>query len=159
MEEAPDGWGTASDDQTGSSRTESSRTESSRTESSRTESSRNESRWSRGGQARGAPRRALVQAADDGAATGAGARGGQPAWDALVDRYSQDVWDTVRAYVSNGTEAANICALAWLRLADHIAELAEGTDVRAWVCDVAMWEALGVRASRQEALPPEGGAA
>jgi hypothetical protein len=134
MEEAPDGWGTASDDQT-------------------------ERRWSRGGEARGAPRRAPVQAADDGAVTEAGPQGGQSVWDALVDRYSQDVWDTVRAYVSNGAEAANICALAWLRLADHLAELVDGADVRAWVCDVAMWEALRVRASRQEALPPEGGAA
>jgi hypothetical protein len=134
MEEAPDGWGTASDDQT-------------------------QHRSSRGAEARGAQRRALVQDGDDGTATDAGPQGGQPVWDALVDRHSQDVWDTVRAYVSNGAEAADICALAWLRLADHMAELVEGADVRAWVCDVAMWEALRVRASRQEALPPEGGAA
>ena len=92
---------------------------------------------------------------DDGtlhrAVTAAG-RGDQRAWDALVDRHSQAVWDTVRALGFDGPDSADICVLAWLRLADHGVGVLDDAHVRARVCDLAEREALRLKASRQAAV-------
>jgi DNA-directed RNA polymerase specialized sigma24 family protein len=72
----------------------------------------------------------------------AAAAGDRRAWDRLVDRHAEQVWATVRGRGLDGPVAARVCQLTWLRLADHLDELATHDDVRVWVGAVADREAV-----------------
>jgi DNA-directed RNA polymerase specialized sigma24 family protein len=81
--------------------------------------------------------------------------GAQLAWDALVERHGQQVWDAARRHGLEVAEAAEVCQLAWLRLADNHHEVAEG-DVGEWLCAVAHSEALRVAWARQAVVAGTG---
>jgi DNA-directed RNA polymerase specialized sigma24 family protein len=68
----------------------------------------------------------------------AAAAGDQHAWDTLVDRLAQYVWDTARDAGLDVEAAAAVSQLCWMRLADHLDGLRlDGlrteTDVRTWL--------------------------
>jgi DNA-directed RNA polymerase specialized sigma24 family protein len=77
----------------------------------------------------------------DGVLVAAAAGGDAGAWRELVDRYAQRVWDVVRARGLGEAVAADVCVLTWLRCADHLDELADGSDFVGWLTAVAGREA------------------
>jgi DNA-directed RNA polymerase specialized sigma24 family protein len=74
----------------------------------------------------------------------------QRAWDALVERYTQEVWDTVRAHGLDTDTAAQVSLLTWLRLTEHLAEFASDDEIGPWLCGVARGEALAVANRRAQ---------
>ena len=68
---------------------------------------------------------------------------GQQEWDALVERHVQSVWDAARGFGLDAGQAAEVCQVAWLRLADHLDALPADADVARWLCAV-----VGVEARR-----------
>jgi DNA-directed RNA polymerase specialized sigma24 family protein len=77
----------------------------------------------------------------------------QAAWDALVEVHAQRVWDAARRHGLDLAEAAEVCQSAWLRLAGHLAEVAE-VEVGTWLCAVADSEACRVARARHGVPPP-----
>jgi DNA-directed RNA polymerase specialized sigma24 family protein len=80
-------------------------------------------------------------------------------WDSLVECTSQQVWEIARCRGLNAIEAAEVCQLVWLRLADHLGDLASDGQIGAWVCAVAEREAriaMARRAHRVDAAFLEG---
>jgi DNA-directed RNA polymerase specialized sigma24 family protein len=80
----------------------------------------------------------------DAVLVAAAAGGDAGAWRELVDRYAQLVWDVVRARGLGEAIAADVCVLTWLRCADHLDELADGSDLGGWLTTVARREASDV---------------
>jgi DNA-directed RNA polymerase specialized sigma24 family protein len=71
----------------------------------------------------------------------------QQAWDALVESYSQEVWEVARDRGLDPVEASEVYQLVWLRTADHLAELA--TDrIATWLREAADREARAAVARR-----------
>jgi DNA-directed RNA polymerase specialized sigma24 family protein len=69
-------------------------------------------------------------------------------WDALVERLSQPVWAKARSRGLGTLDAAEVCQLAWLRLADHVDELVSDVDIAAWLCAVVDDEASRATGAR-----------
>ena len=63
----------------------------------------------------------------------AAAAGHRDAWDALVDRYAQQVWDTARSFGLDEAGAALISDQIWRRLAAHLKDLRSDGELRAWL--------------------------
>jgi DNA-directed RNA polymerase specialized sigma24 family protein len=79
----------------------------------------------------------------------AAAAGDQHAWDTLVDRLAQHVWDTARDSVLDVAAAEAVSQLCWMRLADHLDEsrldgLRTETDVRTWLRTAVHREARAI---------------
>ncbi len=74
----------------------------------------------------------------------AAAAGDQDAWDQLVDRYAQLVWDVARGYSLDSVLAGDVCTVTWLRCADHLDDLARGADLVGWLAATAAREADNV---------------
>ena len=77
----------------------------------------------------------------------------QQTWNALVECYSQQVWSRARARGLNPVEAAQLSQLVWLRLADHLAEVAAEGRIESWLCGIVDLEArvaLNRRGWRQQ---------
>jgi hypothetical protein len=62
-------------------------------------------------------------------------------WDSLVESNSQRVWDIARGRGLDPSEAAELFQLVWLRLADHLGDVATDEQISEWVCAVADHEA------------------
>jgi hypothetical protein len=71
----------------------------------------------------------------------AAAGGDQGAWDALVGRYAQLVWDVARSCRLDRAAAAEVCSITWLRCADHLHELVGEGTFSEWLTAAAMAEA------------------
>jgi DNA-directed RNA polymerase specialized sigma24 family protein len=81
----------------------------------------------------------------------AAASGDAAAWDRIVDDHVEAVWGTARASGLEVTDAAEVCQLVWLRLAQTLATLGETPDVGAWLYDATVTEATRVARQRQVA--------
>ena len=77
---------------------------------------------------------------EKGLITGAAA-GDQAAWDELVTRYAQVVWNVARGYCLDPLTAAEVSTLTWLRCAHHLEELVGVGDLAGWLSGVAAVEA------------------
>jgi DNA-directed RNA polymerase specialized sigma24 family protein len=44
----------------------------------------------------------------------------QHVWDELVERFADLVWSVARRHLRSGHAAAQVCAVTWRRLGDHI---------------------------------------
>ncbi len=75
----------------------------------------------------------------------AAAAGHQGAWEELVDRHAQFVWDVVREQVDDPALAAEACVATWLRSADRLDELATSPVVTEWLRTAASDEACRAR--------------
>ena len=77
-------------------------------------------------------------------------------WDALVDRYAGRVWTVARGHGLGGEQASDACRLIWMRLADHVHELAPA-EIEAWLEQVTKREAVRLqrlhRAGRRSSQP------
>ena len=82
-----------------------------------------------------------VERQEDGQLVAAAVAGTSIAWDELVLRYAQLVWDVARSGSLDTVSAADVCVLTWARCADHLDELAS-TSVRDWLVAAARAEAV-----------------
>ena len=71
-------------------------------------------------------------------------------WDSLVECNSQRVWEVARGRGLDASEAAELFQLVWLRLADHLEDVATDDQISDWVYAVADREAR-LAAARQRA--------
>jgi hypothetical protein len=81
----------------------------------------------------------------------AAAGGDQSAWEALVGRYAQLVWDVARSCRLDRAAAAEVCSITWLRCADHLDELAGEGTFSQWLIAAAMVEAGRAAVAHQPA--------
>jgi DNA-directed RNA polymerase specialized sigma24 family protein len=82
----------------------------------------------------------LVQAAAAGDARG---------WDDLVERFGALVWSTARAYGLSPDEGADVVQTTWLRLAEQLGRLRDGTDrIGVWLASTARQESLRLLGAR-----------
>jgi len=67
----------------------------------------------------------------------AAAAGDAEAWDTLVERHMQPLWTTLIDRGLDRGRAAEVCAITWLRCADHLVELTVGQEVGDWLLTAA----------------------
>jgi hypothetical protein len=53
-------------------------------------------------------------------------------WNALTDRFAGTVWKVVRRHGLEVEQAADVCLLTWMRLADYIPEL-DPAQIQDWL--------------------------
>ncbi len=70
--------------------------------------------------------------------------GEQWAWDALVERHAQAVWDVARGLGLDPDSAGDVALLTWSRLVDHIGRLVSDDEVGPWLCTMARREATAL---------------
>jgi len=84
----------------------------------------------------------------------AAAAGDSCAWDAIVDRHAQRVWDMARGFDLDATAAAAVCHLVWRRLSDRLDEMRTDAEVVSWLGAAVDREAramLHVKGSERDA--------
>jgi DNA-directed RNA polymerase specialized sigma24 family protein len=77
-------------------------------------------------------------------AIAAAAAGDQAAWDTIVDRHAQQIWDTARSFGLDAAAAALVSDQVWRRLAGHLNELRTDDELRAWLRGAAERETCSV---------------
>lgn len=70
--------------------------------------------------------------------------GDQAAWDELVNRYGRLLWCVARDHRLNDADAADVCQVTWMRLADQLRDLQEPAKVQAWLVTTARRMSLGL---------------
>ncbi|HTR70955.1 MAG TPA: hypothetical protein VMH41_12115 [Mycobacteriales bacterium] len=80
---------------------------------------------------------------NDASLLAAAARGDHHAWEAIVDRLQPSVWAATGAHGLNQSEAAQVCTLVWLRLAQRVSSPPE--PVRPWLVALVEGEAARIR--------------
>ena len=84
------------------------------------------------------------------------AAGDQPAWNAIVDRFSSLVWATARAHRLSRDDASDVAQTTWLRLVEHLDRIREPERLGAWLATTARHESLRViRRGAREQLSDE----
>ena len=88
---------------------------------------------------------------DAGPLVRAAARGDEPPWNALVDRYSGLVWAIARNHRLSAADADEVFQTTWLRLVEHVDRLQDPAKVGGWLATTARHESLRLlrRAGRQ----------
>jgi RNA polymerase sigma factor (sigma-70 family) len=74
----------------------------------------------------------------------AAAAGDQQAWDALVDRYASLLWSVARSYRLSAPDAADVVQTTWLRLVEHLGQIADPDRLPGWLATSARRECLRV---------------
>ncbi|WP_424183343.1 RNA polymerase sigma factor [Actinokineospora sp. G85] len=77
------------------------------------------------------------------------AQGDQPAWRALVDRYSPLVWRVARAHRLSTTDAADVSQSTWIALADNISTVHSPDRLAGWLATTARRESLKLLRGRE----------
>jgi RNA polymerase sigma factor (sigma-70 family) len=72
----------------------------------------------------------------------AAAAGDQQAWDALVDRYTSLLWSVARSYRLSAPDAADVVQTTWLRLVEHLGQIADPDRLPGWLATSARRECL-----------------
>ncbi|HEV3400222.1 MAG TPA: sigma-70 family RNA polymerase sigma factor [Acidimicrobiales bacterium] len=100
----------------------------------------------------------LGKPADEGAVGAlvrAAADGDQPAWAALVERFSGLVWAVARAHRLSRADAADVSQTTWMRLVEHLGDIRDPERVGAWLSATARHECLRVIRKSGRAVPTE----
>jgi hypothetical protein len=74
----------------------------------------------------------------------AAAAGNQDAWDELVDRHAQHLWDWLRSFSLDVATASAISELSWRRLTDHLDNLSNDEELCEWLCGAAEREVRAI---------------
>lgn len=74
----------------------------------------------------------------------AAARGDQPSWDRLVERYAGLVWHIARAHRLSSPDAADVAQTVWLRLVESLPRLRDPAAVGGWLATTTRNECLRV---------------
>ena len=68
------------------------------------------------------------------------ANGDQQAWDALVQRYTSLLWSIARSYRLTAPDAADVVQTTWLRLVEHLDQIADPDRLPGWLATTARRE-------------------
>jgi DNA-directed RNA polymerase specialized sigma24 family protein len=90
----------------------------------------------------------------DRALVAAAQRGDAAAWDALVDRHAELLWTTVIDHGLDQRQAAQVCAITWLRCADHLDDVAVLEEIGEWLQGTARRECRSAQADLQRHVAP-----
>jgi hypothetical protein len=69
----------------------------------------------------------------------------QRQWDEIVDAFADVVWSVARAHTGSGSSAAQVSALTWRRLGDHV-DVIPPDAIGDWLRQTAERESLRARA-------------
>jgi DNA-directed RNA polymerase specialized sigma24 family protein len=81
------------------------------------------------------------------------ATGDQAAWDELVDRYGELVWAVARSHGLDPDEAAEVCQVSWLRLAQRLDAPPGPGGILAWLAATAGRESVRAHRLQGRAVP------
>ena len=83
----------------------------------------------------------------------AAAKGDQLAWDRIVGRYTGYLWAVTRSFRLDTAQAADVVQTTWLRLVEHLDDIAEPEHLGAWLGTTTRRECLRLlRRERREHL-------
>jgi RNA polymerase sigma factor (sigma-70 family) len=85
----------------------------------------------------------------------AAAAGDQAAWDAIVARFGNLVWATVRAHRLSRDDAAEVAQTTWLRLVENLDRIRDPERLGGWLATTARRECLRHIRLRARELPTE----
>lgn len=81
----------------------------------------------------------------------AAAEGDEGSWELLVKRYSGRIWRVVRTYPLSDCDGADVVAITWLRLVQHLTRIRDPEATGAWLATTAKRECLrALRRNGQE---------
>ena len=81
------------------------------------------------------------------------ADGEQPAWDALVDRFTPLLWSVGRAHRLDREAAADVVQMTWLRLLENLGRIRTPEALPGWLATTARHECLAVLRRSGRELP------
>src|SRR3712207_1177504 len=94
------------------------------------------------------------------ALVGRARQGDQAAWSALVERHTGLLWSVARSFRFNDAVVADVVQTSWLRLVEHLDDLADPGAVGAWLATTVRRECLRLlRNARREVVAAEIGRA
>ncbi|NUO36253.1 MAG: sigma-70 family RNA polymerase sigma factor [Dermatophilaceae bacterium] len=71
-------------------------------------------------------------------------RGDADAWNALVDRFSSLLWAVARGHRLGQEDAADVVQNTWLKLLDHLDDIAQPEALAGWLATTARYECLAL---------------
>jgi RNA polymerase sigma factor (sigma-70 family) len=77
----------------------------------------------------------------------------QLAWAELVRRFAALVWSVARENGLGAADAADVCQVTWLTLAQNLGRLREPDRLAAWLATTARRESVRVRTCRRREVP------
>jgi len=93
--------------------------------------------------------------ATNGELVAAATAGDQRAWDALVERYTSLLWAIARSYRLPAADASDVVQTTWLRLVEHLDQVADPDRLPGWLATTTRRECLRLlrRADRETSSP------
>lgn len=83
----------------------------------------------------------------------AAARGDQPAWDRLVERYLPLVLAVAGRYRLSGRDTEDVSQTVWLRLVEHLGQIREPAALPRWLVTTTKHESLRVISAHRRTRP------
>ncbi|MGH8944015.1 MAG: RNA polymerase sigma factor, partial [Acidimicrobiia bacterium] len=83
------------------------------------------------------------------------ASGDQPAWNELVERFSQMVWSIARSFRLDDATAKDVSQTVWLRLVENLHRIDDPERLPGWLATTCRREALRVKGMRDRVVPTE----
>lgn len=83
------------------------------------------------------------------------AKGDDPSWAALVDRFGGLVWSVAQTFNLDRASVEDVTQTVWLRLAEHCDRIQEPDRLAGWLATTTRNEALRVQRCRQRVFPQE----
>lgn len=71
-------------------------------------------------------------------------RGDAAAWNAVVDRFASLLWAVARGHRLGQEDAADVVQNTWLKLLDHLDDIAQPEALAGWLATTARYECLAV---------------
>ena len=71
-------------------------------------------------------------------------RGDATAWNAIVDRFASLLWAVARGHRLGQEDAADVVQNSWLKLLDHLDDIAQPEALAGWLATTARYECLAL---------------
>ena len=71
-------------------------------------------------------------------------RGDATAWNAIVDRFASLLWAVARGHRLSQDDAADVVQNSWLKLLDHLDDIAQPEALAGWLATTARYECLAL---------------
>lgn len=75
-------------------------------------------------------------------------RGDATAWNAIVDRFASLLWAVARGHRLSQEDAADVVQNSWLKLLDHLDDIAQPEALAGWLATTARYECLALLRKR-----------
>lgn len=81
--------------------------------------------------------------------------GDQSAWDALVERFGQMVWNVARSFRLDEPTAKDVSQTVWLKLIENVSRIEDPERLPGWLATTCRREAIRVSRLRQRTIPTD----